>query len=111
MTRVGLTMVPYSAVVVWELRGLIEDVHCYFVPRAGGYLLGIERAGEQLLEELHDDFKEMISRAREIRSSLVHVGFQPVSAHANADFPADSLLLSSVRAGTSVLSAAGYRPC
>jgi len=102
-------MVPYSAVVVWELRGLIEDVHCFFVRRGHGYLLSIERAGERLLEELHGDFREMMSRARELRSSLVRVGFEPVTTDATTTPPIDSLLLNFVRVG-SAPSAVGPRP-
>jgi uncharacterized membrane protein len=103
-------MVPYSAVVVWELRGLIEDVHCFFVRRGPAYILSIERAGERLLEELHEDFREMISRARELRSSLVRVGFEPVSADATTTAPVDSLLLNFVRVGSAPAAALGHRP-
>jgi hypothetical protein len=100
-------MVPYSAIVVWELRGLIEDVHCFFVPGASGYLLSIERAGECLLDELHDDFREMMSRARELRSNLVRIGFEPVPADATTTPRLDSLLLDFVRVGTAPLGVAG----
>lgn len=99
-------MVPYSAVVVWELRGLVEDVRCFFVPRYGSYLLSIERAGERLLEEMHDDFEEMIHRAGDLRRSLVRVGFQPAAADGASSIPLDSLLLHFVRVGTTPLSAA-----
>jgi hypothetical protein len=96
-----------NAVIVWELRGLVEDVHCFFEPRRSEYRLSIERAGELLLEERHDDFGEMMGRARELRSCLVRVGFEPVSEHA-ATPPIDSLLLNFVRVGT--LSGLGHRP-
>ncbi len=99
-----------NAVIVWELRGLVEDVHCFFEPCRSGYLLSIERAGELLLEERHEDYQEMMSRARELRSCLVRVGFEPVSAHAPAAPPMDSLLLNFVRLGTAPLAAAGQRP-
>jgi hypothetical protein len=104
-------MVPYSAVVVWELRGLIEDVHCYFTQRQGGYVLSIERAGERLLEELHDDVQEMMRRARELRTSLVRVGFEPVPAGDGMSAATESLLTNFVRVGTAPLGAAGPRPC
>jgi hypothetical protein len=103
-------MAPYSAVVVWELRGVIEDVHCFFIRSESGYSLSIERAGERLLEERHEDFREMMSRARELRSSLVRVGFEPVSADATTTSPVDSLLLHFVRVGTAPLAAPGERP-
>lgn len=103
-------MVPCSAVVVWELRGLIENVHCFVVPRQNGYLLSIERAGERLLEEIHHDFRETMSRARELRGSLVRVGFEPVSADATTTSPLDSLLLNFVRVGIAPLTAVGHRP-
>jgi hypothetical protein len=72
--------------------------------------LSIERAGEHLLEELHDDFREMMSRARELRSSLVRVGFEPVSADASTTSPLDSMLLDFVRAGTAPLTSLSHRP-
>jgi hypothetical protein len=103
-------MVPCSAFVVWELRGLIEDVHCFFLQREPGFLLAIERAGERLLEEHHDDFREMMSRARELRSSLVRVGFEPVTADAATTAPFDSLLLHFVRVGTAPLTVSGPVP-
>jgi hypothetical protein len=98
-------MVPYSAVVVWELRGLIEDVHCFFTPRASGYLLSIERAGERLLEEVHEDFRDMMDRARELRGSLIRVGFEPLTPDEAPASPLDSLLLNFVRVGTAPLAA------
>jgi hypothetical protein len=101
-------MVPYSAVIVWELRGLIEDVHCFFLPRERGYLLSIERAGEHLLEEVHDDFREMMERAGALRQGLVRVGFEPVPADDSASSALDSLLLNFVRIGTAPL-AMGHR--
>lgn len=103
-------MLSNGAVIVWELRGLIEDVHCFFEPHRSGYLLSIERAGELLLEERHDDYQEMMGRARELRSCLVRVGFEPVSAHAPAAPPMESLLLNFVRVGTAPLVAVGQRP-
>jgi hypothetical protein len=103
-------MVPYSAVVVWELRGVIEDVHCFFVPRGKGYVLSIERAGERLLEERHADYREMMRRARELRSSLVRVGFEPVTADATTTTPVHSLLLNFVRVGSAPAVALGPRP-
>lgn len=98
-------MVPYSAVVVWELRGLVENVRCFFLPRRGSYLLSIERAGERLLEETHDDFEEMIDRAGDLRRSLVRVGFQPTAADGASSVPLDSLLMHFVRVGTAPLTA------
>jgi hypothetical protein len=105
----------HSTVVVWELRGLVEDVHCFFEPRGPSmYQLLVERAGERLLEESHDDFREMMSRARDLRSSLIRVGFEPVSARAAARSPLSSLLRHFVKAGTAPVPmlgpALGQRP-
>lgn len=102
-------MLSNAAVIVWQLRGLIEDVHCFFESQSPGYLLSIERAGELLLEERHDDFQAMLGRASELRSCLVRIGFEPVSAQTPAE-PMDSLLLSFVRIGTAPLAAVGQRP-
>jgi hypothetical protein len=40
-------MVPQSAVIVWQLRGFVEDVACYFVRRPSSFTLTVERAGER----------------------------------------------------------------
>jgi hypothetical protein len=71
-------MIPYSAVVVWQLHGLVEDVHCFFLTRAAAFTLVIERAGERLLQEDHKDLSTLMPRAEELRRSLVAVGFTPI---------------------------------
>lgn len=111
---VDLAMVRSSVLGVWTLRGLIEDVRCFVVPGDEGYLLTVERAGEHLLEELHADFDEMLMRAHELRTTLVRVGFAPVTTDLPGGRPAglrlDSLLLDFVRLGTAPVSAVGVRP-
>lgn len=102
-------MLSCAAKVVWELRGLVEDVECFFLRRGGEYVLVIERAGEWLLEEEHDEFVAMMARARDLRSSLVRVGFTPVVVDPDA-MPNDSLLHHFVRLGVAPLVAAGQRP-
>lgn len=100
-----------AAVIVWELRGLVEDVRCFFLRRRGAYLLGIERAAERLLEEEYVDFPAMMLRARELRSNLERVGFTPVvDDDGVAAWRSDSLLHHFVRLGIAPLVAAGQRP-
>jgi hypothetical protein len=104
-------MVPDSAVVVWHLRGFIEDVHCFFFPRRAGFALAVERAGERLLEEDYDDLPPMMARAREMKDNLVRAGFvavDPVSSGQSLQL--DWLLAHFVRAGTASQHA-GARAC
>jgi hypothetical protein len=94
-------MVPDSAVVVWHLRGLIEDVHCFFFPRRAGFGLAVERAGERLLDEDYADLPPMMARAREMKDNLLRAGFIAVSpTDSTAPLQLDWLLAHFVRAGT-----------
>lgn len=103
-------MVPESAVVVWQVRGVVEDVLCFFYPRRAGYALAVERAGERLLDERFDHFPSMIARAREMRQTLVHAGFEPVEEAVEAP-GLDRLLRRFVHAGLVSLHAAAPRAC
>jgi len=71
-------MVPESAVVVWQVRGIVEDVHCFFYPRRAGFALAVERAGERLADEVFEHFPSLMARAREMKRTLVQAGFEPV---------------------------------
>lgn len=103
-------MVPESAVVVWQVRGLVEDVLCFFYPRRAGYALAVERAGERLLDERFDHFPSLIARAREMRRTLVQAGFEPVE-EAVEGASLESQLRQFVRVGSVPLHAAAPRAC
>jgi hypothetical protein len=97
-------MMPHSAVVVWQLRGFVEDVQCYFLPRAASLALYVERAGELLLREEFGDLRALMDRALELRRRLVAIGFRavgeaPVDAHPTLE----SMLRHFVRDGTAAL--------
>jgi len=93
-------MVPHEAVIVWRLRGLVEDVRCYFLDQGARYRLVVERAGEELLVEDHATLRVMTHRAAELRASLIGVGFEPLLVAPAAGIPLDSLLDQFVRIGT-----------
>ncbi|RPJ74290.1 MAG: hypothetical protein EHM24_06355 [Acidobacteria bacterium] len=94
-------MVPDSAVVVWHLRGFIEDVHCFFFARRAGFALAVERAGERLLDEDYDDLPPMMERAREMKDNLLRAGFVAVNpTDATEPLQLDWLLAHFVRGGT-----------
>jgi hypothetical protein len=95
-------MVPQNAVVVWQLRGYIEEVDCYFLKQPSGFTLAIERAGERLAEETFESLHETMRRAREMRTDLIDVGFAPVSA-IEPEPVLESLLQHFVREGTALL--------
>ena len=104
-------MVPDSAVVVWQLRGFIEDVHCFFFPRRAGFALAVERAGERLLDEEYDDLPPMMERAREMKDNLLRAGFVPLDPTKNSEpLQLDWLLAHFVRAGVAPYGA-GARAC
>jgi hypothetical protein len=97
-------MVPNAAVVVWQLRGFIEDVQCFFYRRGRAFVLGIDRAGELLLEETYDDLRELTARANEVQRSLEGVGFERVRhAEPQAHPPLELLLEHFVKQGTTPL--------
>jgi hypothetical protein len=97
-------MVPQSAFIVWQLRGLVEDVHCYFLRRSADFRLVVERAGERLMEESYSDLRELLSRAIDLRTNLLNVGFVPVGQGSAPSQPGlEPLLLHFVREGTASL--------
>ena len=102
-------MVPDASLLIWRLRGLIEDVQCYVLPRGMRYRLVVARAGEKLLEEDHATAHATIRRAGELRASLIGVGFEPSPADATVSAPLDSLLNRFVRAGTAPVQPAAAR--
>jgi hypothetical protein len=98
-------MVPPNAVIVWQLRGFVEEVDCYFIRRVDDYALTVERAGERLAEERYGSLHETMARAREMKRDLMDVGFKPATDA--AEEPAlDSLLQHFVKEGTALLHAA-----
>jgi hypothetical protein len=91
-------MVPQSAVIVWQLRGLVEEVDCYFLKQASSFTLTVTRAGESLAEEQYTSLYATMARARELRRSLMDVGFAPVEAFEAEPQPVlESLLLHFVK--------------
>ncbi len=97
-------MVPPSAVVVWQLRGFVEDIHCFFIRKTSAFTLGLERAGERLLEEEYSELPALLARAKDLRRRLVNVGFAPVAkAMADPEPVLQSLLTHFVREGTTSL--------
>jgi hypothetical protein len=97
-------MAPQSAVIVWQLRGFVEEVECYFVKHAVSFTLTVERAGERLAEERYSSLHATMTRARDLRRSLIDVGFVPVAAFDPEPQPVlESTLLDFVRQGTATL--------
>jgi hypothetical protein len=95
-------MVPPSAVIIWQLRGYVEEVDCYFVRLVSEYTLTVERAGERLVEERYASLHEAMARARQMQRDLIQVGFKPI-ADAAAEPELDTLLQHFVREGTAQL--------
>ena len=98
-------MVPQTAVVVWQLRGFVEDVHCFLFRKGSGYDVAVERAGERLLQEHFARLSDLMLRAGEIKSSLEGVGFKamPPDEREDSAQPLEPLLRAFVQAGTAPL--------
>jgi hypothetical protein len=97
-------MVPQTGVVVWQLRGWVEDVVCRVMERSHAFTLTVERAGERLADEPYSTLEAALTRARELRGSLVRIGFAPVAAFAAEPKPVlDALLRHFARQGTAML--------
>ncbi|HEY3380847.1 MAG TPA: hypothetical protein VGK32_03715 [Vicinamibacterales bacterium] len=93
-------MVPPTAVVVWQLRGFVEDIHCFFSERGAAFTLVIERAGERLLTEEYTELRALLARAADLRGRLVGVGFAPIGkAKAEPEPVLQSLLMHFVLEG------------
>ncbi len=60
--------------LLWRLRGLVEDVDCVMWRSDGGVALAVERAGEFLLYENHQDLNAAVARAAELRALLMQLG-------------------------------------
>jgi hypothetical protein len=97
-------MVPDNAVIVWQLRGYIEEVDCYFMKQPSGFTLSVERAGERLAEERFESLHETMRRAKEMRKDLLDVGFTPVLT-IEPEPVLESLLMHFVREGTTLVHA------
>lgn len=98
-------MILYSAVVVWQLRGLVEDVHCFFLRCTGGFVLHVERAGELLLREDFNSLSALMDRALELRRNLVGLGLRAAEPAGIPDSssPLEALLQRFVKNGTAAL--------
>jgi hypothetical protein len=98
-------MVPQSAVVVWQLRGFVEDVHCFLIRRGAGFDIAIERAGERLLQEHFTRLSDLMLRAGELKANLEQVGFAPMPRldADEAGQPLEPLLRAFVEAGRAPL--------
>jgi hypothetical protein len=103
-------MVPESAVVVWQVRGLVEDVHCFFFPRRSGFALAVERAGERLLDETYHHFPALMARARAMKQTLIEAGFDEVEEAVDAP-SLEWLLRQFVRAGAAPAASLHARAC
>jgi hypothetical protein len=99
-------MLPQTGVIVWQLRGWVEDVVCHLVERSAAFTLTVERAGERLAEERYSSLEATMARALELRRSLMRVGFAPVEAFEPEPQPVlDVLLRHFAREGTALLHA------
>lgn len=103
-------MVPESALVVWQLKGFIENIHCFFYPRRAGFALAVERAGERLVDEYYEDLNALMARAREMKETLIGAGFEPLVEKSEGP-SLDWLLTQFVRGGSAPVRTLAARAC
>lgn len=65
--------------VLWQLRGAIDDLVCVVSPTAYGYTLGLELAGDPILVELQPSVERLVDKASRVERWLLTQGWQPVS--------------------------------
>lgn len=66
-------------IVLWHLRGSLDDLACVVSPTSYGYTLGLELAGEAILLELQPNVERLTDKAARIEQWLLTQGWEPTS--------------------------------
>jgi hypothetical protein len=70
---------PRQRIVLWHLRGSLDDLACVVSPTSYGYTLGLELAGEAILVELQPNVERLTDKAARIEQWLLTQGWKPTS--------------------------------
>jgi hypothetical protein len=72
--------------VLWRLRGSIEELACAVKPTTFGYTLALELGGEPILLELQANVDVLVGKAARLEAWLLSQGWQPVPDEQIAPF-------------------------
>jgi hypothetical protein len=72
--------------VLWRMRGSIEELSCAARPTTFGYTLGLELGGEPILLELQSSVEVLVDKAAKLEAWLLTQGWQPVPDEQIAPF-------------------------
>lgn len=70
---------PHERLVLWHLRGSLDDLACVVSPTSYGYTLGLELAGESILVELQPSVERLTDKAARLEQWLMTQGWTPRS--------------------------------
>jgi hypothetical protein len=71
---------PHERLVLWHLRGALDDLACVVSPTSYGYTLGLELAGESILVELQPSVDRLTDKAARIEQWLLTQGWTPAGS-------------------------------
>lgn len=69
----------HERLVLWHLRGALDDLACVVSPTSYGYTLGLELAGEPILLELQPSVDRLTDKAARIEQWLLTQGWTPAN--------------------------------
>lgn len=64
--------------VLWQMRGALDDLVCVVSPTAYGYTLGLELAGDPILVELQPSLGRLVDKASRVERWLLTQGWEPL---------------------------------
>ncbi|MGH9160890.1 MAG: hypothetical protein ACRD2X_13020 [Vicinamibacteraceae bacterium] len=64
--------------VLWQMRGAIDDLVCVVSPTTYGYTLGLELAGHPILVELQPTVERLVDKASRVERWLLTQGWEPI---------------------------------
>ncbi len=70
---------PHDRVVLWHLRGALDDLACVVSPTSYGYTLSLELAGEPILLELQPSVDRLTDKAARLEQWLLTQGWTPAN--------------------------------
>jgi hypothetical protein len=75
----SLVSTSQRRVVLWHLRGSLDDLACIASPTSYGYTLGLELAGESILVELQPSVERLAEKAARLEKWLLTQGWTPAN--------------------------------
>jgi hypothetical protein len=71
-----LPLIAPQRIVLWRLRGSIEELTCAVRSTSYGYTLSLELAGEPILLELQSSVEVLVDKAARLETWLITQGWE-----------------------------------